>query len=1006
MPEKTSPNIFILLDLDPTKPWNQAEFERQLQKKRQEWSRLVNMPTQKGIQAKQNLGLIPELQRIAADETLRKAQAEAAQQEKNAAQAEAIKKFEEQLELIQIKGYILEGELSRLIKDFAGVLSEREIRGRLKVSVQKEQATARPRAAALEPDQAKTIGVKLNSLGKTDLYDFLGIGRADNEKLVQQARILYKAVQDKGTKTADDTIAAELTGYCITIFKSDTERAKYDETLRLQAYESLKEKVDVIGQVSKRVDSKQMDELLREAREQRLNPDEALVTIREHAAKRGFSIVETEKMAGVVKELQRCGYCGKLNDKDKKHCVACGQPLQEPCPKCAQMVASEETACGACGFSVGNRLYVMTLLNDVGQARGKRDLDAATVLLEQARQAWPSTGTDALGRRIKELESQIQPDKTVRDALIQELDKAVGQKHLYKARGLLSKLEPLLPNDNPLPRKYRGQIDPKIQQAETQLRQIQAKTSDPEAAIRGYQEILSICQDCQEAREILARTPPSPPSNLKAGVSGRVVHLNWQPSPSSGVRYLLVRKKQSRPIAAGDGEQVAAVEGALYDDNTAQIGMPTYYAVYADREGTVSKDAAALAQPVLILQDVAQITARVADRQVHLRWQVPPNVHRVLVVRSETGYVTRPEEGVLISPLDTGQAVDNEVENNRSYFYTVFCQFLDHAGRLQLTRGARIEATPQPPPSPVEDITITDSGPFNARQVLIRWQPVAKGEVVILKAMQPTGLEFGAVIPQPDLATYGQVLATSGNQASDQISRLGFYYYVPVVVFHGLAYIGPEKRYVCVEDVSELTVQNMGTALRLHWRWPTDCQEVLVAYSYTGWPQPHAPDCTTISLTRAQYELRGHYDITNPVKANHYIIVFATVSQGDQRIVAAGENESARRLVYLTSRISVTYEIKKPRIGKGFNLNLTIDGEGTLPSLILMAKQSVLPMSKSDGAVILRVESGTIQKRNFSFSISSESIRWQHYGRLFLEDDSLYGAVVIRHPDKEKLRLF
>ena len=42
-------NYFILLGLDPDKPWNQAEFDRVVAEKQREWSRLAThqLPAQK-----------------------------------------------------------------------------------------------------------------------------------------------------------------------------------------------------------------------------------------------------------------------------------------------------------------------------------------------------------------------------------------------------------------------------------------------------------------------------------------------------------------------------------------------------------------------------------------------------------------------------------------------------------------------------------------------------------------------------------------------------------------------------------------------------------------------------------------------------------------------------------------------------------------------------------------------------------------------------------------------
>lgn len=1006
MADKPVPNIYLLLDLDPNKPWNETEFQSQLQKKRQEWSRLINIPNQKGVQAKQNLGLLQKIQEIAADPESRKAQAADALKAKKNAETTEVKRFEERLDLLQLKGHILEGELSLLLKDFGSTLSEPEIRKRLRVPIQKEDAT-RQKRATIEPSVAKTIAVKLASLGKTDLYDLLGVGPADNTVLRQRADELYAGVQKKGVKTADDTTTAELCGNCLTIFSSNEDRAKYDESLRLQVYEDLKAKVELSGQVSKWVDAKQIEQLLRQARQQRLDLDEAWSIIREHAGKRGISIGLPENLVGGIKALQRCGYCNWLNEQDKKRCGNCGQPLFSPCPRCGKPVPSDAMACSACGFQVSNRLYVLMLLGEAEEASGKRDWDTAGNLVGQAKANWLATATDDLGKRIQKLETQTAAEKTRRDELVRDIENAIDSKRFYQARKLLGQVEPLLTRESGLPARFNSQIGPKIEQAEKLLKQAnQSRTSDPESAIRTYRDVLGICQDCEEARQNLAKTPPKPPTLLKAVAGGNIVHLTWEPSPSYGVRYRVVRKERSQPVAANDGLVIATVDGALYDDKTAEIGLSTYYGIYADREGTTSADAATLATPVLLIQDVSHVTAQVSDSQVHLHWQPPPNIYEVLIRRGETNYPGRINEGVEVRPLDSKQAVDRPLENNHRYFYTIYCQFVDHTGGFQLTPGTQIEATPQHPPEPIQEVSLAESGPFDARQVVLEWVPPLKGEAVVVKSRQPSALKFAQVISQQDLPRYGEVLASRDNQVRDQVNRLGFYYYLPVVLFEGHAYVGNEKRYVCVEDVSQLSVQNLGYALRLQWNWPQDCEEVLVTYGYQGWVKPYAAEGNTTTLTRAQYNLRGYFDILNPVKENHYITVFATVSQDEQKIIAAGENPAARKLVYLGNRIAVSYEIKKARFGNKFELQLTVDGEGTLPALVLTAKQTALPMARSEGETILRVESAPIQKRQWTVALPQSVTKRQMYARLFLEKDELYDAVAIRHPDREKLRLF
>jgi hypothetical protein len=251
-------------------------------------------------------------------------------------------------------------------------------------------------------------------------------------------------------------------------------------------------------------------------------------------------------------------------------------------------------------------------------------------------------------------------------------------------------------------------------------------------------------------------------------------------------------------------------------------------------------------------------------------------------------------------------------------------------------------------------------------------------------------------------------LATTSQQAEDTIRRLGRYYYLPVVVFQGTAYIGQEHEYSCVDDVSALSVQNLGRSLRLQWQWPQNCQEVLVAFSYTDWPRPHEAETVTIPLTRGQYDLNGYYDITNPAQADHYITVFAVIGQGEQKIRASGQAKSARKLVSLASRIMVSYELKKSWLTGRIHLHLNIKGRGHLPALILTRKQATLPLNKFDGEQIFRLEDAPIYKERLHFTLPALAARQRQgsYAKLFLENDDLYDVVTIRHPARTKLRLF
>lgn len=1008
MVDKVEPNIFILLDLDPDKPWNQVEFERLLEEKRREWSRLANRPDIKGQQANKNRGLIPDIKRIASNESLRQSQAEAAKLQRSQERSQKLKQLDDTLTLLQAKGYILPEEFDQLMKSYGGLKTENELRKLIGVPIRKAPSGGRQKRETLDPLIAKEIVKRLQGLNKLSLYDFLGLDEnTESNFLLKKADTLYRAVTSKGAKSSEDTLVEELCGYCISIFKSQKERQKYDESLRLSIYEITKQKLDIAAQVTREIDARQMEQILQDARQKGLDPEETLSVIKEYAAQQKYTIVVPSGLIEKYQDIRRCGYCKKLNDAANDYCTSCGKSLRDPCPKCNSPVLSDDMACGACGFPTGNRAFVSLLLSDAEQSGFDFNYSLALDYLEQAHQAWPVDGKDPLSQKIKELTEKMKRGFELQKDAIDKIETAIRKKHFYTARDLLPGLSKVFQQSSQLVSDYSRTIKEVLSQTEMLLSQARSiDQSTPEKVILGYQAVLAVCQDCQEARRILAQTPPSPPTNLQARVTGKLIQLTWSQSPSHNIQYSIVRKEGSRPVSVEDGSEICVVNSTNYDDTAVEIGISYFYTVFSNREGVCSRDGATLTTPVMVIDDVENLSAQVLNHQVSLSWKNPPNVHEVIVVRSEKKYPTSNTDGIPITILDSNQAIDNKVQSEKEYFYTVFCQFKNISGQLILSQGKSIKAIPQTPPEPIREVKIAASGSPDSRRLHFRWDRVLKGDVVLLKSPASTGLKDDAIIPASELNRYGQILKATSENATDELNTLGFCYYQPVVIFQGMAYIGREHRFVSIDDISDLSVQNLGHALRLKWQWPQNCNEAIVAFSYSGWPEQEGKGSTTITLTRAQYDLNGFFDIHKPLIADHYIIVYAVIGQGEQRIVASGEYAGARKLVCLKSRILLEYEIKPSLLKTKFSLCLYIKGEGDLPKMVLIRKHGALPMNKSDGDLVLTLNAQKIQNDHFTFPIPENYNQRQSFARLFLQDDTLYDVVTIRHPALEKLRLF
>jgi hypothetical protein len=250
--------------------------------------------------------------------------------------------------------------------------------------------------------------------------------------------------------------------------------------------------------------------------------------------------------------------------------------------------------------------------------------------------------------------------------------------------------------------------------------------------------------------------------------------------------------------------------------------------------------------------------------------------------------------------------------------------------------------------------------------------------------------------------TTTQRLDTHSSTVTDIWTQSGVAYYTPVVLFQQMAYMGPSHRYTCVENVSNLRYQNLGSALRLQWIWPENCLEVRISYSSENWPQLNDPKATTRRLSRAEYDHLGYYDIRGTINHDYYIIVFVVIQQGNELMTAQGVRLHAQ----LVSRTVLTYEIKNSTmLSKRRTLHITTDTQRSLPTLLLISQYGQLPFRKTDGDIFWRIEPMRVGRKDLIVNLPATVLPARTFGKLFLEDDSLHSEFTIHHPGVDKLRL-
>ncbi|GCE22969.1 double zinc ribbon domain-containing protein [Dictyobacter kobayashii] len=988
----TTTNFYLLLQLDPDTRWNEADFDNKVYAKRIEWSRKSNGVGRAALEAKKNLEQLKGADAFKKNPEEREKQAKEARTERASAKNAELTSLKESLEFTFARGYIVQAELDALVKD-AKTLTEKDIRALLTVPVVPKapdpSANTGSKVQPLEESQLKKINEQLHILGMDTLYQVLGLDQTvSNDKLRQAAEQLYNDMV-KRSPTVDIDAKKDLAGQAQAIFSSSAKRESYDESIRLRSLEQILKQLSdsMTRSADKTMTVGQTEVFLKKTREAGWADEIAIERLREMAQRRNW-FVQVPSINAQAKKLVRCGHCNAINEPTNKFCERCHKELLTTCPNCNAAVRADATGCDSCGFATGNRFYVDELLE---KFPFENDYVEAKHLLDEVASLWNPSKPDARVQKLKTYQSELQNRVKEQQALQQQLSQLIDQKLLFKAQEFLTANRANVPNRQ----HYQQLISDTIAQARNILNKAQG-VQDREERAGLYRTALQLCSDYREARELLKAMPPMPALQLQASVSGTLVSLNWQPSSTQGVSYKIVRKAHSQPVTPTDGKLLATLTATSYDDTQSEVGAPLYYAIFTEYEDVIAPQPTLLNKPIFLLQDVHNEIIEVHNNQVLLKWTPPPNVHKVIIVRKESIAPRSIDDGIRLTSTEQARFVDHDVLNEHTYYYGIYSQF-NNQGKILTSPGKIVKARPESPPTVISKLEISNEKLAQGYRVQLSWPQSAKGKVVILKSEKSTRLSPGESIPVDQLQNYGQTLEGLAHSLVETWLKQGICYYTPVVTFGGMAYIGNEVPYACIDEVTNLRSENMGNKIRLQWNWPASCQEVAITYNHDGWQYPAAK---THYITKAEYENVGYFELREDRPQECYIRVATLIRQGQNRIQAPGIKLQAR----LAPKITLTYEIRKARFGKKRMLYIRAQTPGLLPAMVLICRRERLPLQKNEGERLWH-QGPTHIERELSMPLPEQNYQPRTFGKLYLEDSSSYNFVTIQHPSDTKLRL-
>ncbi|PIE71828.1 MAG: hypothetical protein CSA22_00770 [Deltaproteobacteria bacterium] len=332
----TRENYFILLELQVDPPETDAQvIEAAITKKQAEWSRLRNHPT-KGTQAKQLIGMISDIRKVMLDDVLRDEEAVRASKAAERQEAESFAEVDRFIDILMSKGGIskeeifnlakktglepkaVQGRIAKKMKEKTALLDrhietrsakgfmtpdeittlsqthglpEKMIRKRITVPIQKGKSGFQTEPESrLAKSIEKGIADNLKIVGKSSLYDFLGLSPLATLEELQQQALAVKADYDRmAKKDATTTAGIVLTGHCMTLFKTAEARRMYDQARVASRLEELDGDIDIAGMGGK-IKPGTFRELMKRAESIGMDPDAAEAYITDYCRKRKWKL--------------------------------------------------------------------------------------------------------------------------------------------------------------------------------------------------------------------------------------------------------------------------------------------------------------------------------------------------------------------------------------------------------------------------------------------------------------------------------------------------------------------------------------------------------------------------------------------------------------------------------------------------------------------------------------------------------------------------------------------
>lgn len=970
-------NYYIILELPFYPPEENTDIiKKQIEKKRNEWSRQAEKAFGKVKNYNKYIEQLSDIKKVMGDAELRKKEYEAAAEIKFSAMMVS-------MNVMALKGYLFESEVKHLAE--TNMLSFEVVKQRCgNIEIRKDEVGGKRIKIKKEWQTTYGTGEKyLEALGKKTVYDFLdsdgtfqGIQSFPAARLFTMAKDKYKTYKKND---AESSAGKKLCGFCEIIFKDDHEKAKYDTYERAVSIQQVfKLIIDVVGKRKVLADA-QAQSFIEKIIELGEEESDAKSYILGFCEDNGIAWTGR----GLNKKIEVCPLCHKLIDvtNDPKNCPVCGKPLYQKCPKCQTENKITVSRCSKCGLDFSNLQKASALCMSALIAIKTLNFELAEDFLSEAKKLWPSL-TD-----ITVAESELARQKKRGDKLAKTLQDYISKRRFYTANAELSKIRQVFPEykDELIIRKISSGISNAKQYMEAAQ-----KANDRNDIINKLMRAFEACQDYPGVLDAMNQYPPKPPVQLQITKDdlGKSNYLRWKLSEQEPyISFIIVKKRDAIPYNVNDGEQLAEISGFSFTDAVQEPGIAWYYGVFSKRGEIYSKGVFS-EKPVMNLFDVDNVTLIAGDSSVQVEWGQRPKGAQIEVWRKEKMSPEKPGIGKQVMNLSANGFSDLKLLNDKIYGYTIFAKY-NICGSFIYSKGVKIQGIPTVPPHAVEYIMVKQTETKN--QFKIEWDEQENGDVQFYYSKKKIAWQRGEKIALGDISKDCSRLAVEKRSDDSGFFTMNadqIYYLIAATVKNETAIIGAMT---CVSNKVAVKIENTKlSAGKLHviLRWPEEADRLLLLYRFDHFVSSlEESGSVRKSFKKGQYQLTSSLVIEPVEEKDYYISVFAETRFGDEAGYSLGSN-----ILFRNSRKQeFTFNIrsKRPFSGKSAVIQIRAQEQVfSLPKILVVACNGYPPAFKHSGETIAVIEEQKNVKNVYEYALPLSGVGKDTYIKLFFENEA------------------